>query len=206
MSFLSAFFYDRFMNTVEKACLMEWRHELLKQVTGEVLEVGAGTGANIKFYPETVTKLVLTEPDIHMRQLLQKNTRHSQLEDIHISNGTAETIDADDESFDFVVTALVCCSFANLETALLEIRRVLKPDGSLLFMEHVAAHAGSGRRRWQNLINPVWRKLMGNCHLNREIETAMVTAGFKINQIKRENMSTIIAPLLPTIRGLARKI
>jgi len=206
MSFLAAFLYDHFMTTVERSCLKEWRHELLEQVSGEVLEIGAGTGANLEFYPETVTRLVLTEPDQHMRQFLQKNTHHSKLKDIHIANETAEDLDADDESFDFVVTALVCCSFADLEAALLEIRRVLKPGGSLLFMEHVAADDGTGRRYWQNLVNPIWRKVMGNCHLNREIEGAMISVGFNIRQIKRESMRTIIAPLLPTIRGCAQKI
>ena len=206
MSLAAAFFYDRFMESVEKACLREWRRELLAQAAGKVLEIGAGTGANIEFYPETISQLVMAEPDRHMRRLLQKKISICKIKDVHIVDETAESVKADSESFDCVVTTLVCCSFADIETALLQIRRVLKPGGTLLFMEHVAAHDDSRSRYWQNMINPLWRKMMGNCHLNRETESKLITSGFKIDQIKREDMATVIAPLLPTIRGCARKV
>ena len=72
MSFVSAFFYDRFMARTEAACLAGWRRELLRRADGEVLEIGAGTGANIEHYPEQVSRLVLSEPDRHMRRILQR--------------------------------------------------------------------------------------------------------------------------------------
>lgn len=205
MSFLTAFFYDRFMAKAEKACLKEWRRELLKQVSGDVLEIGAGTGASIEYYPDDVTKLVLTEPDKHMRKLLEAKAKDRSLDNISISGGTAEQIESDDESFDFVVTSLVCCSLTNLEVGLHEIKRVLRPGGSLVFLEHVAAADGTKRRLWQNRINPIWRKLMDNCHLNRETEIAMLSAGFKISQIKRESMRKAMPIVRPTIRGIAEK-
>lgn len=205
MSYLTAFFYDRFMAKTEEACLKQWRRELLKQVSGDVIEIGAGTGASIGFYPQTVTSLVLSEPDRHMRKLLEKNATSSSLKNISISSGGAEQIEADDESIDFVVTSLVCCSITNLEAGLLEIRRVLKPGGGLVFLEHVAASDGTSRRRWQNRINPFWRTLMGNCHLNRETEQAMLSAGFNIRQITRESMRKAIPIVRPTIRGYAEK-
>ncbi|MDK1030149.1 MAG: class I SAM-dependent methyltransferase, partial [Anaerolineae bacterium] len=127
------------MAKAEEACLKDWRQELLKQVSGDVLEIGAGTGASIGFYSDRVTNLVLTEPDKHMCKLLKLNVSNRSLENIQISDGTAEQIQADDESFDFVVASLVCCSLSNLETGLHEIKRVLRPRGQLVFLEHVAA-------------------------------------------------------------------
>lgn len=205
MSYLTAYFYDRVMAKAEEACLKEWRYELLKQVSGDVLEIGAGTGASINFYPQTITKLVLSEPDKHMRKRLEVNAKKSYVRNISITSATAEQIDADDESFDFVVTSLVCCSLTNLEAGLLEVKRVLKPGGGLVFLEHVAAAEGTRRRWWQNRINPLWRRLMGNCNLNRETELAMLSAGFSIGQITRESMRKALPIVRPTIRGVAKR-
>ncbi len=205
MSRVVAFFYDRFMARVEMACLKEWRQELLKQVHGDVLEIGAGTGANIEHYPDCVTRLVLSEPDRHMRRVLKQNIANRGLSRIDVSDGSAEQIPAGDESFDFVVVSLVCCSVSSLEASLHEIRRVLKTGGHLVFLEHVAAAEGSSRRRWQNRINPVWRTIMGNCHINRETEAAILTAGFRMKDIKRESMRKAIPIVRPTIRGMAEK-
>lgn len=205
MSFVTAFFYDRFMARVERACLREWRHEILGQVGGKVLEIGAGTGANIQLYSDKVSSLVVSEPDRHMRERLTQKVIACGSEKIEVIGGSAERIEADDESFDFVVTSLVCCSVTDLPASLLEIKRVLRPGGGLAFMEHVAAASGSRRRRWQNRINPFWKTLMGNCHLNRETERAIVAAGFEIMRIERESMRRAPPILRPTIRGMAKK-
>jgi ubiquinone/menaquinone biosynthesis C-methylase UbiE len=205
MSFLTAYFYDRFMANSEEACLKVWRQELLKYVHGDVLEIGAGTGASIEYYPDNVAKLVLTEPDKHMLRILKLNVSTRGLDKIHVTDDAAEQIHAEDESFDFVVTILVCCSVSNLEAILQEIKRVLRSGGHFVFLEHVAAAEGSSRRRWQNRINPIWRPIMGNCHLNRETEEAILTAGFKIKEIKRESMRKAMPVVRPTIRGIAEK-
>jgi ubiquinone/menaquinone biosynthesis C-methylase UbiE len=205
MSFLTAFFYDRLMAKTEAACLKEWRHVLLRQVSGAVLEIGAGTGANIKLYSDNVTRLVVTEPDKHMRKFLKEQVGDHRLENVSVTGDTAEQIEADDESFDYVVSSLVCCSVTDLKACLREIRRVLKPGGGYVFLEHVAAADGTSRRRWQNVINPVWKTFMGNCHLNRETESAIVTEGFDIVQIERESMRNAPPIVRPTIRGIARK-
>jgi ubiquinone/menaquinone biosynthesis C-methylase UbiE len=206
MSFLTAFFYDRVMSTAEQACLSEWRQELLGQARGEVLEVGAGTGASLQFYPDSVSRLVLSEPDPHMRKQLSERVRRTQgWEDSHVCGGSAEQIEAEDESFDCVVTSLVCCSVNDLEAGLREIRRVLRCGGNFLFMEHVAAEQGTSRRRWQNRINPLWRRVMGNCHLNRETEQAILAAGFEITRIERDSMRKVLPIVRPTIRGIATK-
>jgi len=205
MSLLIAFFYDRVMAKTEAACLREWRQDLLKQVSGEVLEIGAGTGANIRLYSDKVTRLVVTEPDKHMRKLLKEQVDNHSPGIVSVNGGTAERIEADDESFDYVVSSLVCCSVTDLNACLIEIRRILKPDGSLVFLEHVAAANGTSRRRWQNLLTPLWKIFMGNCHLNRETEQAMLNAGFEIVQIEKESMRKAPPVVRPTIRGIARK-
>lgn len=205
MSFITAFFYDRFMARTEAACLADWRRDLLRHTHGKVLEIGAGTGATIEHYPGQVSRLVLSEPDRHMRRILQHKADQVVTDRIRITADTAERISAPDEAYDCVVASLVCCSVSDLRAALWEMRRVLKPGGRLVFLEHVAAAEGSSRRRWQNRINPLWRRLMGNCHLNRETEEAIVGAGFAIRQIDRESMRKALPIVRPTIRGIAEK-
>ena len=204
MSFISAFFYDKILAPAEEACLREWRHDLLKNASGDVLEIGAGTGSNLDFYPDTLLTLVLSEPDKHMRRQMENKITTSK-HDVSVTAGTAENIEAENESYDFVVISLVCCSVTHLETALLEIKRVLRPEGRLIFMEHVAATEGTKRRRWQDLVNPFWRKIAGNCHLNRETESAILAAGFEILEIKHESMRKAMPLVRPTIRGIAIK-
>ncbi len=204
MPFISAFFYDKILAPAEEACLREWRHDLLKNTSGDVLEIGAGTGSNLDFYPDTLLTLVLSEPDKHMRRQMENKIITSR-HDVSVTAGTAEKIEAENESYDFVVTSLVCCSVTNLDAVLLEIKRVLRPEGRLIFMEHVAATEGTKRRRWQDLANPFWRKIAGNCHLNRETESAILAAGFEILEIKRESMRKAMPLVRPTIRGIAIK-
>lgn len=208
MSFLAAYIYDKVMADTEAACLMQWRQQLLTIASGRVLEIGAGTGANLDFYPNTVSELIMIEPDDNMRvQLLNKlKAKQGSGLNIKVLAGSAERIDAPDNSQDFVVSTLVCCSVANLNGSLLEIKRVLKPGGKLIFMEHVAAKAGTGRRTWQNILNPVWRKIAGNCHLNRDTEQAILDAGFAMDELIKESMRKAIPLVRPTIRGYASKV
>ena len=203
MSFISAYIYDIGMARFEKACLKHWRRELLEDAHGDVLEIGAGTGASIEHYSDRVTKLVLTEPDQHLRRLMRSRISGKGVDTLQISDGTAEHMSAEDESLDCVVAFLVCCSVANLRTTLEEMRRVLKTGGHFVFLEHVAATEGTARRRWQNRLTPLSRT-MGYCHLNRETEEAIIRAGFKMKEIKRESVHQALLTR-QTIRGIAEK-
>jgi ubiquinone/menaquinone biosynthesis C-methylase UbiE len=203
MSFITAYFYDRLSARAEKAFLKSWRRELLKHVYGEVLEIGAGTGANIEHYPNQVTRLVLTEPDKHKRRILERKVSNRGLEKIQVSDGTAEQISAKDESFDCVVAFIVFCCVSNPGTALEEIKRVLRPGGYFVFLEHVAAPQGTSTRRWQNRLNPIWRIVGDN--LNRETEEAIIKAGFKMREITRESIPKALPIYRPSIRGIAEK-
>ena len=202
MSWLMAAVYDRFMKVSEEACLGKWRAELLADLSGEVLEVGAGTGSTLSLYPKAVTRLVLAEPDPHMRRRLREKPRPAGVE---VSDASLEKLPFDDQSFDAVVCSLVLCSVRDQKAALAEIARVLRPGGRLVFLEHVAADGKPDRLKWQGRIEPVWKHLMDNCHLTRRTEAAIAAAGLHIERIQRESIRKALPIVRPSIRGVARK-
>src|SRR5882672_6120347 len=201
MSWLMAAVYDRFMKVSEEACLGKWRAELLGGLSGEVLEVGAGTGSTLSLYPKAVTRLVMAEPDPHMRRRLREKPRPAGVE---VSDASLEKLAFDDRSFDAVVCSLVLCSVRDQKAALAEIARVLRPGGRLVFLEHVAADGKPSRLKWQGRIEPVWKHLMGNCHLTRRTEAEILAAGFRIERVQRESMRKALPVCRPSIRGIAR--
>ena len=210
MSWLFATVYDPFMRRTEEACLSQWRDELLAPLEGSVLEIGAGTGANLGHYPRRFVRsangperLVLTDPDLHMLERLRKRPEAGALE---IARASSDALPFSDESFDAVVSTLVLCSVPDVERTLAEVRRVLKQGGALFFLEHVAADEHSPRRRWQRRIEPLWSKLAGGCHLTRETDKSIVRAGFTIETLTKESMRKSLPIVRPTVRGIARKI
>ena len=205
MSWLMASVYDRFMRVSEEACLGRWRAELLQGLAGAVLEIGAGTGATLPHYPKTVTRLVLTEPDPHMRRKLQAKCSELGLAHAEILDASIAALPLATGSFDAAVSSLLLCSVPDQNAALAEIARVLKPGGRLVFLEHVAAESKPGRLKWQGRIEPVWKRLMGNCHLTRRTEAAILAAGFEIETIERESIRKALPIVRPSIRGVARK-
>lgn len=201
MSWFMASIYDRFMETSEEACLAAWRAELLAEVAGDVIEVGAGTGANLAHYPEGVARLVLTEPDRHMlARLRDKAAGRAELHPAPI-----DKLPVPDESFDVVVATLVLCSVPDQTTALREMFRVLRPGGRYVFLEHVAAENNPGRYKWQQRLEPVWKIVADNCHVTRRTADAIAGAGFEIESIQRESVRKAMPIVRPSIRGVARK-
>jgi ubiquinone/menaquinone biosynthesis C-methylase UbiE len=160
---------------VEKAGLRERRKSLLADLRGDVLEVGAGAGLNLDHYPPGV-RLVLVEPDPYSRRRLQALVDASEREATVIA-ARAEELPLPDGSFDAVVSTLVLCSVGDLEAALGEIRRVLRPDGRLVLIEHVR---GQGARAvLQELVAPASRLLL-SCSPNRRTAEAVRAAGFEL--------------------------
>ena len=207
MGRLMASFYDRMMRGSEEACLREWRRILLEPVQGKVLEVGAGTGVNLSLYPESVTQLVMSEPDAPMRAKLAQRLEDDGAETwAEMSDGSLDSLPFSDGSFDFVTCMLVLCSVPDLHRAVGEIRRVLVPGGRLVFLEHVAAEGRTDRLKWQRRLEPLWRRFSGNCHLTRETERAILDSGFDMEQIKRESMRKAMPIVRPCIRGCAIRV
>lgn len=200
---LVAVAYDRVMKGVEEGGLAQWRTELLDDLGGDVLEVGTGTGPNLEHYPPTLGRLVLTEPDRHMRMRLLRAA--SRRRDTEIVAAPAENLPFDDASFDAVVCTLVLCSVEDPVRALGELYRVLRPGGRLLFIEHVAAVGRPRRLRWQRRVEPVWKRIAGNCHLTRTTEHDIIAAGFELTDVQRASMPKAPPVVRPTVRGVARR-
>lgn len=205
MSRLTATFYNRLMFNIEQRCLRAWRTSLLAEIKGDALEIGAGTGLTLPCYPEAVSHLTLSEPDRHMRdQLLRVANRHPLPTTVLDSPG--ESLPLPSGSFDAVILCLVLCSVSDPLKVLSEASRLLKPEGQLYFIEHVSAPIGSSRQRWQQRIEPLWKRVAGNCHLTRQTEQTIIASGFSFEQIHRQEMRPAPPFVRPTIRGIARKL
>jgi ubiquinone/menaquinone biosynthesis C-methylase UbiE len=205
LSRLIAAVYDYVMAGTEAACLRTWRAELLRDLTGHVLEVGAGTGHNVPHYPRSLERLVLSEPDPHMRRRLVRRLRVHDWGRAEVLDASLDRLPLPDASFDVVVGTLVLCSVPRQDRALAEIRRVLRPDGRFVFLEHVAAEDRPWRLAWQRRVEPVWKRVSGNCHLTRRTADAIADAGLAITDLKRESMRKTWSLVRRTVRGVATK-
>jgi ubiquinone/menaquinone biosynthesis C-methylase UbiE len=202
-----AAWYDRSFAKTEEACLRDWRRDLLAPVAGTVLEIGAGTGLNLDHYPDTVERLVLAEPDRFMRAKLEpKVAALGASFPIELSDGGVDPLPFADESFDAVVSTLVLCSVPDHEAALDEIHRVLRPGGRFVYLEHVAAIENPKRHRWQRRIEPIWKRLTGDCHLTRTTDQAIPAAGFELTEARRESMRKMAPWIRVSVRGHAVKV
>ena len=178
------------------------KKELLGALHGTVVEIGPGAGANLGFYPDHVS-LVLVEPNPYMRPYFEEMARQHDVS-FEICGGTAEDLDLSDASADFVVSTLVLCSVDDPEAALQEVLRVLKPGGRFIFVEHVAAPHGTTTRKWQGRLRGFWRRICDGCTLDRETWIVIEEAGFATCEI--EHFEAEDAPLVkPHIAGIGMK-
>jgi ubiquinone/menaquinone biosynthesis C-methylase UbiE len=180
------------------------RRELLTALSGRVIEVGAGNGLNFKYYPAAVTEVVAVEPEAHLRELAVSEAAHASVP-ITVLAGTAESLPAEDRSFDVAVSSLVLCSVEKQAAALAEIRRVLRPGGELRFYEHVVATSRPLRAFQVGLERTFWPLVAGNCHPARDTASAIGDGGFEVESIRRFMWRPIpVAPKMPFILGTAR--
>ncbi len=176
MSTIEAKQYDEGMRFLERLGIGHLRWELLHEVAGRVLEVGAGTGANLPLYGRSAhTTLIDIKPD----RLILARKKSGEL-DTPATCANAHNLPFASDQFDVVVGTLVFCSIPQPQLALAEIRRVLRPDGRLLLLEHTRGH-GPLSRRFTDWLQPLWFALQGECHLNRETAVTVQNAGFTID-------------------------
>jgi ubiquinone/menaquinone biosynthesis C-methylase UbiE len=195
--------YDRGFKASEDAGLREMRRELLAQARGRVLELGAGTGLNLEHYSKGIESLTLVEPDPHMtRQLREKLARSGRAAEVSVVEAPGERLPFADGSFDTAVVTLVLCTVPDPETTLAEIKRVLKPDGQLLFLEHVRSR-GPELAKWQDRLESPWRFLADGCHCNRDTVSAISAAGFDLGEVERASLPKVPPIVRPLARGRA---
>ena len=168
--------FNLFMKPFEKKALSEIRSELIPQVKGNVLEIGAGTGVNFDYYDiENLSKLTVV--DLKFNSFITNKPLNSKM-NIQYVTGNAETLPFPDETFDNVVSTLIYCSVDNAEKALSEVYRVLKPGGKMYFIEHVLPEE-KHCRHLVNSLNGAW-KCIGKCNVNRETYKLIKNASFKV--------------------------
>lgn len=174
--YVFAALYDRIMRRGEERSMGRHRGTLVANARGHTLEIGAGTGANIPHYPAGIEELILAEPFEPMRRRLERKLSERGCS-ARTLDASAEAIPLETESIDTVVSTLVLCTvdFPNLTLA--EIARVLRPQGQLLFIEHVRSHSPRVAR-WQDRLETPWRHFGAGCRCNRDTIASIASAGF----------------------------
>jgi len=195
-----AAFYDPITRSLERAILAERRARLLAGLDGQVLDVGAGTGANL-LYLRHASRVVAAEPDVAMRRRLAARVAKAAVP-VEVSSDPAEKLRYPDASFDAVVFTLVLCSVTSPDRALTEARRVLRSSGRLIILEHVR---GTGTlARWQDRLTPAWSRLNAGCHLGRDTAAAVEHAGFTFERAEYFDSFPRLVPSRPLLEAVAR--
>lgn len=180
------------------------RSRVVPSAHGRVLEIGMGTGLNLEHYePGRVDRLTGLEPAAEMHHLARKRMQHAGLA-VDFIGLSAEGIPEADETFDSVVVTYTLCTIPDPAAALREMRRVLKPDGQLIFCEHGLAPDDSVQR-WQHRLTPYWMKVAGGCHLNRDIPALLAQTGFRATDMETGYLPGP-RPLSYNFRGTARAV
>ncbi|HSZ39190.1 MAG TPA: class I SAM-dependent methyltransferase [Trebonia sp.] len=160
------------------------RAALVGDLAGIIIDVGSGSGANFGHYPASVTRVLAVEPEPRLRRLATAAALAAPVP-VDVAGGLASPLPVGDASFDAAVVTFLLCSVPDLDAALAEIRRVLRPGGTLRFLEHVRGDS-TGITRTQDILDAVlWPRLAGGCHLGRDPVTAIERAGFVIDRLDR---------------------
>lgn len=182
----------------ESEVMRGWRRWLVRRAHGVVVELGAGTGANLPFYDRAaIGRLLLVEPSPAMRARLAGVADGAEVVD-----ATAARLPLEDASADAVVATLVLCSVPDLDRALAEIRRVLRPGGRLLLLEHVRSDDPAAAV-WQDRIDPVWCRVAQGCHPNRDTLAHVRAAGFEISEQHPVPVTMPGASMFPHVAAVA---
>ena len=161
--------------------LAAYRDRVVPAATGRVLEVGVGSGLNLPYYSADVQQVIGLEPSPKLLNMARHVGRRSF--PVDLIEGSAEKIPLETATVDTVVTTWTLCTFPDVDRALLEMRRALKPSGRLLFVEHSRA-PDPNVVWWQDWLTPIWRRVGGGCHLNRAIASLIEGAGFRLERLE----------------------
>ncbi len=179
----------------------ERRRDALAHAAGRILEIGAGTGFNLAHYPAAVEELVITEPAPGMLERTRR--RAAALErPVTVVQAAAESLPFEDSTFDAVVSTLVLCSVDDVDRALGEIHRVLKPKGQLIFVEHVRSD-DPRRARWQDRLERPWMALADGCHPNRATLERIEAGPFELVDVERGELPKSPPIVRPLVAGRA---
>jgi ubiquinone/menaquinone biosynthesis C-methylase UbiE len=193
--------YDRALKATEEGGLREMRRELLSTAHGRTVDLGAGTGANIELYPPAVTDLVLAEPDPHMVKRLRSHLAESD-RSATVVEAPAQRLPFGDSSFDTAVFTLVLCTIPDPGAALAEAARILRPGGTMLFLEHVRSRS-LRLARWQDRFEKPWRFVNDGCHCNRDTVATIEASPFALRRLERDRMPKAPPIVRPLARGVA---
>lgn len=180
--------YDRYIlpRILDLSCrckiATERRAVLVPEASGAVLEVGVGSGLNLRFYSSAVTRLTGVDPSRDLLAMARKRIAGAAFP-VDLLCESAESLPLYDRSFDTIVMTFTLCSIPAPLAALREMHRVLKPGGRLLFVEH-GLSPDAGVRRWQERLNPLWNRLAGGCNLNRKIDALLTEGGFRVTELR----------------------
>jgi len=203
MGFYEKYLLPKLLNAIMKSPGISYlRKKQVPLATGKVLEIGIGSGLNIPLYAKDV-QVTGVDPSEELQSYARELAADSGIDVNFIARG-AEEIPLADNTFDSAVVTWTLCTIPDPMSALLEIKRVLKPEGKLLFVEHGAAPEPEVIK-WQNRVDPLWSSLAGGCHLNRRPDQMIVDAGFRFEEIDR---GYIEGPRIMTYnyRGIARPV
>jgi ubiquinone/menaquinone biosynthesis C-methylase UbiE len=200
-AWLFAALYDRMTAGVEAAGLRAHRERLLASARGRVLEIGAGTGANLPFYGPGVEAITAAEPEAPMARRLARRIR-AEGHAVEVVRAPAEQLPIADGQFDTVVSTLVLCTVNDQARALAELRRVLRPGGRLLFIEHVRSDEPR-LASWQDRLNGLNRIVAHGCNCNRATLDAVRAAGFTVTSLQRDTLRKAPPFVRPLIVGVA---
>jgi ubiquinone/menaquinone biosynthesis C-methylase UbiE len=181
MGFYSHHVLPRMLDfTMRQKVLRPFRDRIVGAAEGRVLEIGLGSGLNLPLYGANVRSVIGLDPS---PELLTLARRYAAAVPIELIEGSADALPLEDRSVDTVVTTWTLCTISNVGRALAEARRVLRSSGSLLFIEHGRAPE-PGVARWQDRFDPIWCRIAGGCHLNRQIDALVRQAGFRIDRLQ----------------------
>lgn len=200
MGLYAKYVLPRVLNSVmQNDDLTKLRQKIVPEATGDVIEIGFGSGLNLPFYSDKVTSITGIDPSAEMLMLAEEKIADSRVP-VEILEESGEHIPFEHGRFDTAVVTWTLCTVPSAERVLFELRRVLKAGGTLLFVEH-GRSPDSQVAKWQDRINPIWKKIGGGCNINRPITQTMTRSGFRLDSLTHP---VVRGPAILTYQNLGK--